>query len=672
MISPNGFDNLQWFMAIVEDNQDPTNQGRVRIRAFGIHPSYESELMPTEDLPWAVPINGAYGGTSQIPRVTDWVFGFFADGRDAQHPFLMGVIPGQNLQSMTGSGEPTASAYTRPSHESERFYGQPPLRPAQSGENLHETQIVLQDATRRDGVTVARDGHPDGIQEQRGWSEPAVATSSDPAKTAIFSSTYGDSFIEVNGQEGNEFISLSHSSGSHVQIDKNGDIKIRSMNDLYFGAEGHIREYNQSRRDVTIEGKYTINVVGGDCTLEVAGDLNHVVHGDYNLNVGGRAAFSIGMGWEVACARASIETVAEHFNVISAEKIKMYSGDTTSIHSGTEMYIDSDSSIDMISEGYLRSHAKAAHHVTSAQSLYLSSLGSNVNITAAGIIAADAAQIYLDSGMSSAGTAAVVTPEATISPQVDVPVAQGIGTEGNQGGVQTSGPFNNNTSGAGHPSSPNSMDDYDQAGTQPDIVVDQSAEYSTLVGEEISTYLRTAGFSEDEILAFQAVATNESGLDYRRTETGYSRTSNTRIREIFSSTRRLTDTQLNELKSSDESFFNYIYGTAGAGRNLGNTQPGDGYRYRGRGFIQLTGRYNYTRYANITGYDIVSNPDLMIQNQDVGYAVAAAYLEDRMARTGDPVLDVARAVKGTSTGVNLTIDKDRQVYAQLRQNSGVA
>lgn len=650
MISPNGFDNLQWFMAIVEDNQDPTNQGRVRVRCFGIHPSYESELMPTEDLPWAVPINGAYGGTSQIPRVTDWVFGFFADGRDAQHPFLMGVVPGQNLQSMTGSGEPTASAYTRPSHEAERFYGQAPLRPAQSGENLQETQIVLQDATRRDGVTVARDGHPDGIREERGWSEPVVSTSADPAKTTIFSSTYGDSFIEVNGQEGNEFISISHSSGSHIQIDNQGDIKIRSINDLYLGAEGHIREYNNARRDITIEGKYTINALG-DCTLEVAGDLNHVVHGDYNLNVGGRASFSIGLGWEVACARATIETVAEHFNIISAEKIKMIANDTFSLESVNNFYVTSQSKY------YLRSFDDIMVGAQGKLDLF----GNPVVIGPDTLVC------------SPPGVGCPIlaprTPENPVPPQVDLPVDQGVGAEGNQGGVQTQGAFNNNLTGAGNPGSPNSIDDYDNTDQAPDIVIDQSTEYATLVGEEISTYLRTAGFSEEEILAFQAVATNESGLDYTRTEIGYGGTSNERIRRIFSSTRRLTDSELTQLKSSDETFFNYVYGLSGAGKGLGNTEPGDGYKFRGRGFIQLTGRYNYTRYGNVTGYDIVNDPDLMIRDKDVGYAVAAAYLEDRIVRTGDPVLDVARAVKGSDTGVQLTIAKDRATYAQLQRQA---
>lgn len=646
MISPNGFDNLQWFMAIVEDNQDPTNHGRVRIRAFGIHPSYESNLLPTSDLPWAVPINGAYGGSTQIPRVTDWVFGFFADGRDAQHPFLMGVIPGQNLQTMSGSGESNQSAYMRPSDESRRFYGQPPLRPAQSGENLQETQLVLQNATRRDGVTVATEGSPDGVREERGWSEPAAVASSDPAKTTIFSSTYGDSYIEVNGAEDNEFVSISHASGSHVQIDSNGDIKIRSMRDMYLGAEGNIREYNGARRDITVEGKYSINVTDGDCTLEVAGNLNHVVHGDYNLNVAGRAAFSIGLGWEVACARATFETVAEHFNIISAEKVKIQSGDVTDITVGTSFKVNADGIVSL----------------KSASQMYLDA-GGQISLKSGGIIGLDGTQTYLQSGRASSG----FTTEAPTGPVVDTPVSQGVASSGNQGGVRTESPFASN--GTGSIGAADSLDDINTGEATPAAfspAADLSAQYNALVGEEIEQYLRTAGFSEDEVDAFKAVAAGESGLDYTKIEGGYGGTSNSRIREIFSSTRRMNDTELNQLKSNEENFFNHIYGLQGSGRVLGNVNSGDGYKYRGRGFIQLTGRYNYTRYANITGYDIVGNPDLMIQVKDVGYAIAAAYLEDRLTRTGDPVLDVARAVKGTSTGVELTIAKDRARYAELR------
>lgn len=45
-------------------------------------------------------------------------------------------------------------------------------------------------------------------------------------------------------------------------------------------------------------------------------------------------------------------------------------------------------------------------------------------------------------------------------------------------------------------------------------------------------------------------------------------------------------------------------------RQLGNTQPGDGVKYAGRGYVQLTGRANYQRAATKLGVDLVGNPDL--------------------------------------------------------------
>lgn len=43
--------------------------------------------------------------------------------------------------------------------------------------------------------------------------------------------------------------------------------------------------------------------------------------------------------------------------------------------------------------------------------------------------------------------------------------------------------------------------------------------------------------------------------------------------------------------------------------NLGNNQPGDGYKYRGRGYVQITGRNNYTHFADITHADLINDPD---------------------------------------------------------------
>lgn len=44
-------------------------------------------------------------------------------------------------------------------------------------------------------------------------------------------------------------------------------------------------------------------------------------------------------------------------------------------------------------------------------------------------------------------------------------------------------------------------------------------------------------------------------------------------------------------------------------RDLGNTQPGDGKRYKGRGYTQVTGRTNYKRWSDKLGIDLVANPE---------------------------------------------------------------
>jgi putative chitinase len=60
-----------------------------------------------------------------------------------------------------------------------------------------------------------------------------------------------------------------------------------------------------------------------------------------------------------------------------------------------------------------------------------------------------------------------------------------------------------------------------------------------------------------------------------------------------------------------KTFEEYADGSEYEGRtDLGNTQPGDGPRYKGRGAIQVTGRYNYTKMSQDLGVDFVNHPEL--------------------------------------------------------------
>jgi predicted chitinase len=57
---------------------------------------------------------------------------------------------------------------------------------------------------------------------------------------------------------------------------------------------------------------------------------------------------------------------------------------------------------------------------------------------------------------------------------------------------------------------------------------------------------------------------------------------------------------------------------------LGNTEPGDGKRFKGRGPIQLTGRANYRRYGRALGVDLIGQPELAATPQ-VGFRVAGLF-----------------------------------------------
>ncbi len=94
--------------------------------------------------------------------------------------------------------------------------------------------------------------------------------------------------------------------------------------------------------------------------------------------------------------------------------------------------------------------------------------------------------------------------------------------------------------------------------------------------------------------------------------------------------------------------------------DLGNTGAPDGANFRGRGFVQLTGRTNYTRYASEIGVDLVTNPELANDPQVAAYLLAR-FLGDREDRIREALAanDLAtarRLVNGGSNGLDRFTD----------------
>ncbi len=100
-------------------------------------------------------------------------------------------------------------------------------------------------------------------------------------------------------------------------------------------------------------------------------------------------------------------------------------------------------------------------------------------------------------------------------------------------------------------------------------------------------------------------------------------------------------------------------------RRLGNTQPGDGFRYRGRGPIQITGRSNYTKYGDLLGVDLVGNPDLAATPQ-FAFSTAALFWKMNGLNELADVQDFITITKRINGGLNGLAD--RQKYYEIAKN----
>ena len=103
---------------------------------------------------------------------------------------------------------------------------------------------------------------------------------------------------------------------------------------------------------------------------------------------------------------------------------------------------------------------------------------------------------------------------------------------------------------------------------------------------------------------------------------------------------------------------------------LGNTQPGDGARFRGRGFVQLTGRDNYERYGKVIGVDLARDPDLA-NAPEVAAVLLAQFLgacvgRMRKALAAKDYRTARKLVNGGSHG----LDRFSEVFKNAQVLSG--
>lgn len=195
--------------------------------------------------------------------------------------------------------------------------------------------------------------------------------------------------------------------------------------------------------------------------------------------------------------------------------------------------------------------------------------------------------------------------------------------------------------------------------------VKKSASYATNK-EALRQAMADAGITDpNEMAAFMGQMDHESGgLTSLNESFNYS--SADRIMAVSRTARNKGGDAVNQaMQQGPEAVAELMYG----GR-MGNTNAGDGYAFRGRGFTQLTGRDNYTAASEALGIDLVNNPD-MASDPEVAAKIATWYWQSRSGlseagKAGD-IEAVTKKINGGLNGL-----ADRAAKTEMYRNEAIS
>lgn len=242
------------YLGVVENNMDEDKAGKVQVRIAGIHTPKKTkgntEGIPTEDLPWAIPmmptIAGGVGGLGYngVPVQGDWVALFFIGGNH-NNPVYFGTIkskPVTAVDSSKGFNDPNGNY------------------PEETGEPDWNKEARY-DGTEQ--LKTLKDGNLETF-EPSSPAEPVYP------KNTVFETPDGGIIVEYDSTPTKERWHVFHkASKSYIEIAPNGDMVMKSTNNRYEITANDRKIFVKNNDVQQIDGELTITV-GGDATIEAA------------------------------------------------------------------------------------------------------------------------------------------------------------------------------------------------------------------------------------------------------------------------------------------------------------------------------------------------------------------------------------------------------------------
>jgi hypothetical protein len=260
-----GKNGFVWWVGVVEDRQDPLKMGRCRIRCVGWH-AENKMLLPTDALPWAIPMMPVNNGNPYPPKEGDMVFGFFTDGENGQDPILVGVFPSIPLKA--GNRQ---EAFNDGRDEGQLTKA--PVKPSET--EINYPRKLDEPSTSR----LARNDldYPSPINESKAANkaskvEPNSYYNAVYPYNNVYESESGHA-LEFDDTKGAERIHLYHRSGSYVEWGPNGDRAERIQKDKFTVVIGDDSVYVKGDVKMYVDGNFSLEI-GGTCDITSGGNMS--------------------------------------------------------------------------------------------------------------------------------------------------------------------------------------------------------------------------------------------------------------------------------------------------------------------------------------------------------------------------------------------------------------
>jgi hypothetical protein len=273
-----GEQGFRWFVGLVEDNTtDSKKLGGCKVRAFGVHDEIATERLP-DAIVMMPTTSGSFKGIGDTPSLIagSFVFGFFLDGEEKKYPMILGTIPYEPDDEITNS------------------------------------------------IPFLARGKQTVVNTKIGPEPESSYAAQYPYNRVI--NTRAGHIVEIDDTPDNERLHVRHSKGSYVEINKDGRIIIKSVDDSFEIVGKDKTVYIEGNANIQVKGNLE-SIVEGDTIITGEGDIVLASEGTISINGFKGVNINTGTGIAAQCpgglvmTEGSITTVGAISSAIGASDV---------------------------------------------------------------------------------------------------------------------------------------------------------------------------------------------------------------------------------------------------------------------------------------------------------------------------------------------------------------